>query len=127
MSEASGSRLTRGLRGWAGWLVVLAATSCGETWTQDDSAWFVLDQPSATELVVETVFGGSSCTRFVEWAVEESTEAVDIRAVIERSDAPDCTADEVRVEERISFDAPLGTRELRGCQREHCRPTPEGG
>lgn len=100
------------------------AASCGETWEQEDGEWFLLEQSSPTILVVETVFGGSSCTRFVEWAVDESPEAVDIRAIIERSDAPDCTADQVRVDERISLDAPLETRELRGCQRAHCRPTP---
>jgi hypothetical protein len=97
-------------------LVCVALLACGERWAREDASWRVIDDSASPFLVVEASFGGSSCTRFIEWRVDESETEVDIRAVIERSNAEACTADEVLEETTIELDAPLGDRTLRGCR-----------
>lgn len=97
-------------------LAFSALFGCGERWHPEDAPWRLLENPSDAPLEVEASFGGSSCTRFIEWRVDESQDEVDIRAVIERSNAEACTADEVLEETTIELDAPLGDRTLRGCR-----------
>ena len=89
-------------------LVCVALLACGERWAREDASWRVIDDSASPFLEVEASFGGSSCTRFVEWRVDESQDEVDIRALIERSDDEACTADEVLEATTIELDAPLG-------------------
>lgn len=65
---------------------------------------------------MRAVYGGSSCTSFTEWRVDESAETVAIEALYERSGSVECTADEVYEDETISLDEPLADRVLEGCR-----------
>lgn len=102
-------------------LAVLVATvalvGC-TSWSDESATWRLTDDPDEPTLQVQAVFGGSSCTRFKEWNVDETEEAVTIEAVIERSSSPECTADQVHEDATIRLDVPLGDRQLRGCEPE---------
>jgi outer membrane protein assembly factor BamB len=75
--------------------------------------------PDERTLVVGTFFGG--CERFEGWEVAEEESGVVIAARMFQSDALAC--DDVGHEERLTveLDAPLGDRELDGCQLTDCR------
>lgn len=85
-------------------------------WTETTAPWRLEAEPDGPVLLVRAEFGGSSCTRFVGWEVDESDAAVEIAAIVERSDARECTADLVLERAQLTLDAPLGDRVLRGCE-----------
>jgi hypothetical protein len=102
--------------------VLLLLTACsivpglgGETrpvpWT--------LSRVKGNELVVEAQFGGSSCTKFEEWQVEESDAEVRVRAMVRFTTDGACTDDLVVVEAVHQLAAPLGARTLTGCDPEN--------
>jgi hypothetical protein len=98
-------------------IVVLLVVGCS-TWTTEQAQWTLIEESTGEVLHVRAEFGGSSCTRFKQWQIEETLTSVEIVAVIERSDAEDCTTDLVSEEEIIKLDAPLGDRTLTGCRLE---------
>lgn len=120
----------------AGWVVMplamLAVTSC-TTWSSELARWELTEEPTGDTVHVQAVYGGSSCTRFEEWQVQESESAVTVEAVIERSNASDCTANEVYESASLQLSEELDDRRLTGClperDDEECRdvvvqPTP---
>lgn len=85
-------------------------------WSETTASWRLEAEPDGQVLLVRAEFGGSSCTRFVRWDVDESDDVVEIEAVVSRSDARECTADLVLERAQLTLDAPLGDRVLRGCE-----------
>ncbi|MGY6501416.1 MAG: hypothetical protein ACXIVQ_11070 [Acidimicrobiales bacterium] len=75
----------------------------------------LVQEPSGRTLELQARFGGSSCTEFEGWVVEESPAEVDVRALITNSGDGDCTADLVSVSHTLHLSEPLGERELLGC------------
>lgn len=115
---------------WLLGAVVLAA--CGGSAIGDLAGGSVNDNdwtleglsPDGEHLLVSTLFGGvaSGCSRFEGWEVEESPDAVDIRARLWEQRAPSGCTDEGVVELlQIDLAQPLGDRPLIGCGAEDCR------
>lgn len=96
-------------------VVAVLATACTSSSIQQ-APWDLTEDPSGNELNVRAEFGGSSCTSFHEWRVTESSAAVQIEALYQRSDAAECTADLVFEDETILLDQPLDGRTLLGCR-----------
>nr|MDJ0498448.1 PQQ-binding-like beta-propeller repeat protein [Acidimicrobiia bacterium] len=80
--------------------------------------------PDERHLLITTLFGGvaSDCTRWEGWEVNETSEQVEIRALIWEKRFPDACTDDGAVETfEVSLTEPLGDRELVGCERQDCR------
>jgi hypothetical protein len=97
-------------------LLVLGVWSTGCRWTGPVTApWVLTDPPHGTELHVEALIGGTSCTELVRWQVTEDDEQVEILAVLARSDPGDCTDDIGSASQVVRLADPLGDRDLVGC------------
>lgn len=96
-------------------LVVLLALS-GCTWgNQLTAPWVLAEAPQGTELHVEALIGGTSCTELLRWQVTETEERVEIRPVLRRTDAGNCTDDIGGETHVVRLEEPLGQRDLTGC------------
>lgn len=108
------ARTARGLKIRIGAVGVLVLSGC--TWGNQLAApWVLAETPKGTEVHVEALIGGTSCTELLRWHVTETEEQVEIRPVLRRTDAGDCTDDigsEVHV---VRLEDPLGQRDLTGC------------
>lgn len=76
--------------------------------------WELTAVPDGALLKLRAVFGGSSCTEFDEWKVDESDTQVDVGASA-LFESEDCTADEVFEPHSVVLNEPLGDRRLVGC------------
>ena len=95
-------------------LVVLAACSLGG---EIKPVPWQLSRVDGNKLAVEAQFGGSSCTEFDQWQVEESDNEVTVLALVRFQDGA-CTDDLVYETGSVRLDAPLGDRRLTGCDPE---------
>ncbi len=93
--------------------VVLTA-GCGGP-SDEAVEWTVIEKPDATTYQLRARFGGSSCTDFKEWQVEQTDEHVKVSAIVTFSGEADCTADEVFEPYTLRLSEPLGNRKLVGC------------
>lgn len=98
-------------------IVAVLVAGCSSS-SIEQAPWVLTEEPTGSDLQVQAVFGGSSCSSFEEWRVTESSDSVEIEALYKRSGARDCTADEILLYETISLDEPLGDRALVGCEPE---------
>jgi hypothetical protein len=100
--------------------LAIAFTAGALVWTllQDDDAtrvpWRLTAEPSDSTMELRAEFGGSSCSEFDQWRVDESASEVEILATAQFEDG-DCTADEVFEAHTVVLDAPLAGRRLTGC------------
>lgn len=88
---------------------------CGGDSHDEQVRWRLTGQPNGTAVELPAEFGGSSCSEFERWTVEESGSTVEVRAFAKFSDAPDCTADQVFEPHTVRLADPLGDRRLAGC------------
>lgn len=95
--------------------VTAVAASCASS-SVEHAPWVLTDQPTGSQLQIRAEYGGSSCTSFREWRVDESAEMVEVVALVERSGAEQCTADLVHEDVTIDLDAPIDGRTLHGCR-----------
>lgn len=108
--------------------VAFAAGALVWTVLQDDEAtrvpWRLTAEPTGSTIELRAEFGGSSCSEFDRWRVDESASEVEIQATARFEDG-DCTADEVFETHSVLLDAPLDGRRLTGClgsdTNAHCR------
>lgn len=111
---------TRSRRLWLSlMLMATIGAGCGTTWSEEPAPWRLHSEPTDSTIRVWAEFGGSSCTRFVDWRLDESETTVSIQAVIERSDEEACTSDLVIIHETLQLERPLGSRTLTGCEPEN--------
>ena len=72
--------------------MLLALSGC--TWgNQLTGPWVLAEPPQGTELHVEALIGGTSCTELLRWQVTETEERVEIHPVLRRADPGNCTDD----------------------------------
>lgn len=96
--------------------ILLMSAACGGGGPSDRPVeWALTAEPDGKTIAVRAEFGGSSCTDFDEWQVEESSTEVEVTAVVSFSGAADCTADLVFEPFVVRLAAPLGNRRLVGC------------
>ncbi len=97
-------------------VAILLATACGAGGEHDEQVvWALVEEPVGTTYELGAAFGGSSCTEFREWEVEEGSTEVEVRAIVTFSGEADCTADLVYEPYTLRLATPLGQRELLGC------------
>lgn len=100
--------------------LAVAFAAGGAVWIalQDDGAtrvpWRLTAEPEGSTIELRAEFGGSSCSDFDRWRVDESASEVEIHATARFEDG-DCTADQVFEAHTVLLDAPLGERRLTGC------------
>jgi hypothetical protein len=98
--------------------VTFAAGALVWTILQDDDStrvpWRLTAEPAGSTIELRAEFGGSSCSEFDRWRVDESASEVEIQATARFEDG-DCTADEVFEPHTVLLDAPLDGRRLTGC------------
>lgn len=97
-----------------GALLALAACS-SDAGGREEARWRLTAEPDGRRIELRAEFGGSSCTEFDSWAVDETEAQVEIRAVIVR-DTGDCTDDLVVEPHTVELEEPLGDRPLHGCE-----------
>ena len=102
----------------AAFLVVSLSTACGGGGSGRPVEWALTAEPDGSTVRVRAEFGGSSCTTFDEWKVEETSTEVEVTAVVTFSGAADCTADLVSEPYTVRLAVPLGNRRLVGCDPE---------
>lgn len=88
---------------------------CGGSPHDEAIEWRLAGEPQGSTVEVTAYFGGSSCTDFKEWTVDESSTEVEVRAIVTFSGAGDCTADMVGETKTVRLAEPLGSRRLAGC------------
>lgn len=115
------------MRSRVAWLVggiAIAVTACS-SWSSEPARWELTREADSDALHLRAVYGGSSCTRFEEWRVDESDTVVTVEAIVERLDTSECTADEVYEPATLRLGDELGDRRLTGCRPderdEECR------
>jgi len=94
-----------------------AAALVGVALRDDDAmrvSWRLTAEPAGSTIELQAEFGGSSCSEFDRWRVDESASEVEIQATAHFEDG-DCTADLVFEAHTVVLDAPLGERRLTGC------------
>lgn len=91
------------------------AAACGGGGSDRPVKWALTAEPDGSTVRVRAEFGGSSCTDFNEWQVEETSTEVEVTAVVTFSGAGDCTADGVTESYTVGLADPLGNRRLVGC------------
>lgn len=79
--------------------------------------WHLTEAPDEGDLSVEALYGGSVCTEFRRWEVEESSTSVVVHAIVFRATG-DCTDDLVGELHTVRLEEPLGDRPLLGCDPE---------
>lgn len=103
-------------------LLLLAAMlpvgACAGGTHDEQVEWALVEEPVGEIFELQAEFGGSSCTEFKEWQVEESSTQVEVRAIVTFSGAGDCTADLVSQPYTLRLAEPLAERELLGCAPE---------
>ncbi len=99
-------------------VAMLSAAACGEGGQDRQVEWALVEEPVGKTFRIRAEFGGSSCTDFKEWEVEESAGQVEVRAIVTFSGAEDCTADLVTEPYTLRLAEPLAERELLGCAPE---------
>ena len=92
-----------------------AVGGCGDDGAREEVRWRLTAEPDGPRLELAAEFGGSSCTTFDEWAVDETDAQVEIRAVVVRSGG-DCTDDLVVEAHAVELEEDLGDRPLLGCE-----------
>ena len=103
-------------------LAVLIAVVCGVAlWITLDGGddettvrWTLTSSPDRNRLELRAEYGGSSCSRFGSWTVDEADDEVAIRATA-FIEGGDCTSDLVFEPHTVVLDQPLGDRRLVGC------------
>ncbi len=93
------------------------ATDPSEVVEADDTqpvTWHLTAAPDGAELVLRAQFGGSSCTDFRDWRVDEADDEVRIEARV-HVEPGDCTSDLVFEDHTVTLEEPLGERRLTGC------------
>jgi len=98
--------------------ILLMAAACGGGGPSRPVEWALTAEPDGSTVRVRAEFGGSSCTDFDEWQVEETSTEVEVTAVVTFSGAADCTADLVSEPYTVRLAVPLGNRRLVGCDPE---------
>lgn len=94
---------------------LLALAACSDAGGREEARWRLTAEPDGRRIELRAEFGGSSCTEFDSWAVDETEAQVEIRAVIVR-DTGDCTDDLVVEPHTVELEEPLGDRPLHGCE-----------
>lgn len=77
--------------------------------------WWLESPPSGTAFVVVVNASGSSCVSHDRVEVHETPDVVTVSAYNRVSRSAQCTADYIEVRQTVELQAPLGSRELRGC------------
>ncbi|CAA9265334.1 MAG: hypothetical protein AVDCRST_MAG50-3106 [uncultured Acidimicrobiales bacterium] len=97
--------------------VLLHLVGCSGGSRAEPVEWAVIEEPNGTTYQLRARFGGSSCTEFEEWQVEETNARVEVQAIVTFTGGADdeCTADLVFEPHTLRLSAPLGSRELIGC------------
>lgn len=93
----------------------LSAAACGRGAHDEQVEWAIVEEPVGDTYELRARFGGSSCTEFKEWKVDQSPTEVEVQAIVTFSGAGECTADEVYEPYTLRLEEPLGNRELLGC------------
>lgn len=95
-----------------GTAVVVGACSSGP----ESTNWALLAPPDGAVLTVAVALGSTSCNRFVGFDVTESNDEVRVVAKLDRdSGGKACTSDLSMTSQELRLAAPLGERELTGC------------
>lgn len=102
-------------------LVVLLSAACGDEPSDESVKWALTAEPDGATVPVRAEFGGSSCTEFHEWQIQESATKVEVQAFVRFSGAGDCSADLVTEPYTVRLTAPLGDRRLTGCDPENAQ------
>jgi hypothetical protein len=96
-------------------VLLVLLVGCGDQPHDEEVVWHLTSEPQRSMLEVSAVFGGSSCTDFEGWRVDESSTVVEVRAIVTFSGDEVCTADLDSEPHTIRLDEPLGNRRLAGC------------
>ena len=105
-------------------LVALAGLTLGSACGSDDNGddtsvgltrWSLTAEVGGAEFDIVIEVGSSSCDSLDRVEVDEGAETVTIEAYVRSRRADVCTADMATEVESIALDAPLGDRELLGC------------
>ena len=114
LGRAQGAAVSHFIGGAA--VVLLAACSVVGLGGETRPVPWKLTEVSGNELAVEAQYGGSSCTEFDQWRVDESNAEVKLLAMVRFDDGDGaCTDDLVYETGSVRLDAPLGDRRLTGC------------
>lgn len=92
-----------------------------DTDSGEPAAWHLVGSSPDGRLLDLVTFGG--CTDFVGWTTTEDADTVTVEARWEPDDGGACRAILLTESLRLELDAPLGDRELVGCQRPDCTAT----
>lgn len=76
--------------------------------------WALPREADGRSIQVVAEYGGSTCTRFDRWEVDEAADAVEVRAYVE-FELGACTDDLVGTPHTVELEEPLGDRPLSGC------------
>ncbi|MTV26996.1 hypothetical protein FTX61_16470 [Nitriliruptoraceae bacterium ZYF776] len=97
-------------------VLVAVLVGCGGTEVVDvERSWWLEAEPDGASLVVRAEVGSSSCDTFDHLEVTESDTTVAIQAHVRSEQGGECTADLGFHTEEVVLDAPLGDRDLIGC------------
>ncbi len=106
-------------------LVAVTASGCGALGgSVGPNDWTLIGAtPDEQHLLVTTLFGGvsSGCTRWEGWEVDESSDRVEIKALLWTKRFPGgCTDEGITETTEIDLAEPLGDRDLVGCGADDC-------
>lgn len=100
-------------------LGLVVAIGCGSSGGAGGSLrpvlWHVTETTRENVFEVEALYGGSSCSEFRRWDVEESATSVRVEAIVEYTDVEVCTDDLLSEMHTVRLAEPLAERDLLGC------------